>query len=179
MRRTEKSQAMTEFALVAPVLLLLTFGIIDFGRALYFYTASGTAAREAARVAVRASTPLPTNSDIRNAAAVHFPGASVTVPGGCYNGPIPSGQPTASAAWVFITEPNPPAAIENLPPPNAPGGESAAGAGGPCSAVNPAIGYQQLQVTVVYNFVPVTPLVSNVIGDHVVFVLRVIARTSY
>ena len=43
-RRFERSQAMTEFALVAPVLLLLTFGILDFGRALFFYAAAGDAA---------------------------------------------------------------------------------------------------------------------------------------
>jgi len=170
---------MTEFALVAPVLLLLTFGIIDFGRALYFYSAAGSAAREAARVSVRASNPLPTNSDVRNAAAVHFPGASVTVPGGCYNGPVPAGRPAAGAAWVFITQPNPPGNVDNAPPPNAPGGESPVGAGGPCSAINPAVGYQQLQVTVVYNFVPVTPLISSAVADHIVFVLQVVARTSY
>jgi len=64
---------MTEFALVAPVLLLLTFGILDFGRALFFYAATGDAAREGAHVAGRATSPLPTNADVRNAVAVHFP----------------------------------------------------------------------------------------------------------
>ena len=170
---------MTEFALVAPVLLLLTFGIIDFGRALYFYSAGAAAAREAARVGIHASNPLPTNSDVRNAAAVHFPGASVTVPGGCYNGPVPSGRPAAGAAWVFISEPNPPTTVENNPPPNAPGGENTVGSGGPCSAINPAVGNQQLQVTVVYNFVPATPLINNLVADHILFVLQVVSRTAY
>ena len=95
---------MTEFALVAPVLLLLTFGIIDFGRALYFYAAAGNAAREAARVAAVGSNPLPTNSDVTTAAAVHFPGASFSVPP-CLNGPPPAGQPAAGTAWLFIYSP--------------------------------------------------------------------------
>ena len=95
---------MTEFALVAPVLLLLTFGIIDFGRALYFYAAAGNAAREAARVAAVGSNPLPTNSDVITAAAVHFPGASFSVPP-CLNGPPPAGQPAAGTAWLFIYSP--------------------------------------------------------------------------
>ncbi|TMF40617.1 MAG: pilus assembly protein [Chloroflexi bacterium] len=30
--RSERSQGLTEFAIIAPVILLLTFGIIDFGR---------------------------------------------------------------------------------------------------------------------------------------------------
>lgn len=179
--RGQRSQAMTEFALVAPVMLLMTFGIIDFGRALYFYSAAGNAAREAARVALRASSPLPVNTDIRSAAAAHMPGVSVLAPpNGCYNGPIPAGPPPAGSAWVFVTEPNSPTggAVLPSPPPNAPGGEQPQPAG-ICSAVNPAVGSQQLQVSLVYNFVPLTPLVSNVIGDHVVFVLRVIAGSEY
>ena len=35
--RSERSQGLTEFAIIAPVILLLTFGIIDVGRALYLY----------------------------------------------------------------------------------------------------------------------------------------------
>jgi hypothetical protein len=182
MRNNQRSQAMTEFALVAPVLLLLTFGIIDFGRALYFYSAAGNAAREAARVATRASSPvMPTDAEVKNAGAVHFPGASVTVPGGCTNGPIPAGAPSAGTAWLFITEPNPVpgSSVQSNPPPNAPGGETPAAASGGCSAVNPAIGNQQLTVSIVYNFVPATPLISSVVAGHIVFTLQVMVRTEY
>ena len=79
-RTRERSQAMTEFALVAPVLLLLTFGIIDFGRALYLYSAAGTAGREAAQALVRASSPLPTDSTATQTASVHFPGGIFSAP---------------------------------------------------------------------------------------------------
>ncbi|TMD25509.1 MAG: pilus assembly protein [Chloroflexi bacterium] len=53
--RSERSQGLTEFAIIAPIILLLTFGIIDFGRALYLYITLQQAANEGARVAVRAS----------------------------------------------------------------------------------------------------------------------------
>ncbi len=178
--RSERSQAMTEFALVAPVLLLLTFGILDFGRALFFYAAAGDAAREGAHVAARATSPLPSNAGVRNAVAVHFPGATVTTPSpNCINGPIPGGTPAAGAAWVFITDPNPAVAGETSPPANAPGGEVPPGAGAPCNPVVPAISNQVLEVTVVYNFVPVTPLISSVVANHILFTLQVLVRTEY
>jgi len=180
-RRLEHSQAMTEFALVAPVLLLLTFGIMDFGRALYFYAAAGNAAREVARAAMVASAPMPTDANVRNAGTVHFPGAVLSAPGGCTNGPIPAGSPSSGTAWLFITEPNPVpgAAVQASPPPNAPGGETPAAAAGGCSAINPAIGNQQLVVTVIYNFVPATPLISSMVAGHILFTLQVAVRTEY
>lgn len=41
-----------EFALVLPILLLVIFGVIDFGRAVYAYNTIGNAARTAGRVAI-------------------------------------------------------------------------------------------------------------------------------
>ena len=102
-RRTfERSQAMTEFALVAPVLLLLTFGIMDFGRALYFYAAAGNAAREAARVAMRASSPMPADADVRSAGSIHFPGAVVGAPGGAVaEASAPPAQIATTVTWTI------------------------------------------------------------------------------
>jgi len=45
----EKAQSMVEFALVFPVLLVLLYGIIEFGRLLFIYTSVTTSSREAAR----------------------------------------------------------------------------------------------------------------------------------
>ena len=47
--RKEKAQGMVEFALVLPLLLLVMFAIIEFGRLLFIYSAVFTASREAAR----------------------------------------------------------------------------------------------------------------------------------
>ena len=48
-RKKEKAQGMVEFALTLPLLLMLFFGIIEFGRLLFYYSAVFTASREAAR----------------------------------------------------------------------------------------------------------------------------------
>jgi Flp pilus assembly protein TadG len=48
-QKTEKAQGMVEFALVLPMLLLVVFGVIEFGRLLFTYSAVYTASREAAR----------------------------------------------------------------------------------------------------------------------------------
>ena len=49
--RGSQAQALVEFALVMPLLLLLLVGIIDFGRALFVYSEVSNAAREAVRYA--------------------------------------------------------------------------------------------------------------------------------
>ena len=50
-RRRRDGQALVEFALVFPVLILLLLGILDFGRAIYAYNTIADAARDGARVA--------------------------------------------------------------------------------------------------------------------------------
>ena len=51
-RRSQRGQGLVEFALVFPVFILLLFGILDLGRAVYAYNTIGDAAREGARVAI-------------------------------------------------------------------------------------------------------------------------------
>lgn len=54
MRRTRPSrgQAVVEFTLVAPLFFVLLFGIIDFGRYVYYVQVINNAAREGARYAI-------------------------------------------------------------------------------------------------------------------------------
>jgi Flp pilus assembly protein TadG len=47
-----RGQSLVEFSLMLPVLLLLLFGIVDGGRAIYALSTINNAAREAARVAI-------------------------------------------------------------------------------------------------------------------------------
>ena len=47
----QPGQALVEFALVLPILLVLVIGIMDFGRALFVYSEVSNAAREAVRYA--------------------------------------------------------------------------------------------------------------------------------
>ena len=63
MRKSERGSALLEFGLVAIVLFMLIFGIIDFGRALFAYHFVANAAREGTRYeSVRgAACTLPMN----------------------------------------------------------------------------------------------------------------------
>ena len=176
-RTVQRSQALIEFALVSPVLLLLIFGIIDLGRAIFYYDTLTHAAREGARVAARASNTLPTNSDVLTTVSSQMQGVPVTQP--CPQGPISSGTPAANSAWLYVTEPAPPGSVEATPPPNAPGGEYPAAAAGSCSAVNPATGNDQLQVTLRFNLVLVTPVIAQVTAGHVVITAAAVYRTEY
>jgi TadE-like protein len=47
--KLENAQAMVEFALVFPIVLLITYGLIEFGRMIFIYASVTSAAREGAR----------------------------------------------------------------------------------------------------------------------------------
>jgi hypothetical protein len=175
--RYQQSQALIEFALVSPVLLLLLFGIVDIGRAVFYYDTVNHAAREGARTAVRASSQLPTNADVLATVTAQLIGAPVTAP--CPQGPITSATPPSNAAWLYVTEPNPPATIETTPPPNAPGGEYPAASAGSCSAINPAGGNQALQVTIKFNLILITPVIAQATANHILITASAIFRTEY
>jgi Flp pilus assembly protein TadG len=48
--KEQRGQSLTEFAIIAPVLLLLVFGIVDLGRFLYEYLHLQMASQEAVRL---------------------------------------------------------------------------------------------------------------------------------
>jgi hypothetical protein len=177
MRRGQRSQALIEFSLVSPVLLLLLFGIVDIGRAVFYYDTVSHAAREGARVAVHASNPLPTNADVLTTVTSQIIGAPVSAP--CPQGPVTSAVPPDNTAWLYITQPNPPATVQPSPPPNAPGGEYSAAAAGSCSAVVPAGGNQPLQITIRFNLILITPVVAQATANRILITAAAIFRTEY
>ncbi|TMG16133.1 MAG: pilus assembly protein [Chloroflexi bacterium] len=149
--RSQRSQGLTEFALIAPVILLLTFGIIDFGRALYIYITLQQAANEGARVAVRASYFIDPNGASHN-------------------------WPPSNTGWVFITDPS---AAGNATP-NAPRGQlpyNPPPAG--CNDAVAADGNQPLKVTLWYTFQPITPVIQQVIGNNIVITAYAVYRAEY
>lgn len=168
MRDGQRSQAIVEFAIIAPVLLLLLFGIIDFGRVIYYYVTLNQAVNEGARTAIRSSAQLPTNADVETAVRQHA--VDVVLANPCPNGPITTATPPANQGWIYITEPDPPATVESLSPAleNAPGGQTWAQSNGTCSATNPARNHAALQVTIRYNFVPFTPLLRQVTANNII-----------
>ena len=175
-RRGQRSQALIEFALVSPVLLILIFGIIDIGRAVFYIDTLNHAAREGARAAAKASTTMPTNASVLTAVLGQVVGVNVTEP--CPQGPISAANPPANAAWLYITEPNPPTTIETNPPMNAPGGEYPSSAGS-CSAVNPAGDNAPLQVTIRMNLVLITPVIAQLSSGRIVITATAVYRTEY
>jgi hypothetical protein len=126
---------------------------------------------------VQAQTPLPTNADVLAAVTRQLIGAPVTEP--CPQGPVTSATPPSNAAWLYVTEPNPPAGIETTPPMNAPGGEYAAAATGSCSAMNPAGNNSQIQVTLRFNLILITPVISQATADHIILRAAAVFRTEY
>jgi TadE-like protein len=178
-RDAERSQSLVEFALVAPILILLLFGIIDFGRVIYTYITINQAVNEGARTAIRDSPQLPTNGDVESAVKVHAVDVSLANP--CPNGPITTAVPPSNQGWIYITEPNPPATAESLSPAleNAPGGQVWGQASGGCSATNPAHDHAPLQVTIRFNFVPFTPLIKQLINTNIVITAAATYSTEY
>ena len=188
--RSQKSQGLTEFALIAPVILLLTFGIIDFGRGLYFYITLQQAANEGARVAVRASYFIdpsgathqwPTDADVATAVQVHAVTEVLANP--CPNGPIPTGGvpgaivPPSNTGWIFITDPSP---AGNGTPNGPRGGLGTLPPPGPgCNAITPAVGNEPIKVTLWFNFQPLTPLIQQVVGSRIVITAYAVYRAEY
>ena len=189
---SQKSQGLTEFALIAPVILLLTFGIIDFGRGLYFYITLQQAANEGARVAVRASYFIdpngathqwPTDADVATAVQVHAVTEVLANP--CPNGPIPNGGnpvgspqlPPSNSGWIFVTDPSP----GGNGVPNGPrGGLGTLPAPGPgCNTITPAVGNEPIKVTLWFNFQPLTPLIQQVVGSRIVITAYAVYRAEY
>ena len=80
----QRSQAIVEFAIIAPVLVILLFGVVDFGRVIYIYATLNQAVNEGARTAVRASALLPTNNDVEIAVRQHAVDVSLANP--CLHG---------------------------------------------------------------------------------------------
>lgn len=74
-RKHRKAAAAVEFAVVAPVLFLLIFGMIEFGRMVMVQQVLTNASREGARIAVLDGA---TASDVTTAVQNYLAGASVS-----------------------------------------------------------------------------------------------------
>jgi hypothetical protein len=94
--------------------------------------------------------------------------------------------------WIYITEVPAPNSFQNPQPPNAPGGQPYMAAAGGCDAIVP-VGTPlpgssipttnvPLQVTIRYNFVPITPFIqqlANTINVPLVLQAYAVYRTEY
>ena len=147
---SKKGQAIVETALLLPVLMLLVMGSADLGRVFYYAIAVTNAAREAARQGTyydptTNSNSLDSYSQVLAAAQKEVP-SDVTLstpsasPSHCL-----TGQPASWSAY-YPAQPN-------------------TGWGFICFDGNDAqttVATQTIQVTILFNFQPVTPLASVV-----------------
>lgn len=67
--REERGQALVEFAVVLPVLVLLLLGLMEFGRILHALLTVQNAAREGARLGITGATDGEIEARVRQAAA--------------------------------------------------------------------------------------------------------------
>lgn len=80
---SRRGQSMVETALILPVFLLLIFGTIDIGRAVYTHTLLSHAVRDGCRVAVISSRPTSQviQTVVQAAVGANLPASNVTVAG--------------------------------------------------------------------------------------------------
>jgi Flp pilus assembly protein TadG len=96
----DRGTAAVEFALVVPVLLLIVFAIIDFGRLLNAQIELTGAAREGARLAVLGYSDAAIQARVV-AAAPDLSGVTVTVAASCPPGAGPAADARVDANYSF------------------------------------------------------------------------------
>ncbi len=167
--RGRAGQSLVEMAMVLPILAILTFGLVDFGRGYYFQVSITNAAREGARVAilniyVGPQTPICSSSNSYATCPV---------------------QTDANIITAVFHELNysgiPPTSITICPPHDSTGST----AGCPDSsnrvdnfvAQNPVNYY--VTVNVKYDFQLYTPLMQQLVGNPIHMSVSVQMRTNY
>lgn len=98
--RSERGAAAVEFALVAPLLFLLVFGIIDFGFGFHAWDAAENASREGARIAAVDPNTSHIIARVQSAASV-LDASKLGVTVACsHNNGISFGGCGASTTWA-------------------------------------------------------------------------------
>lgn len=161
--RSQRSQALVEFAVVAPLFLLVIFSAIDISRLLYAYTAISSAARDGARTASLASA---TFSDCQIIQQVELVGQGFTLkmdpnslvgnsdpnnPAGALRPSTPPPNSAYAYIWPAVATANPPDANCNSAQQR---------------SISPSV--KQVAVSVQFHFAPVLPLWSNFASNLIV-----------
>ena len=167
--RSQRSQALVEFALISPIFLLVMFSAIDISRLLYTYAAISSAARDGARTASLSSALF---SDCQIIQEVQLVGQGFPVqmdpnsivgnsdpnnPGGALQPTTP--PPNVGYAYIWP-------AVATADPPD-----------GNCSstqqrAISPTV--KHVAVEVQYHFTPLLPFVSSFAPNVIVKTISVV-----
>jgi len=103
LRRADAGSSAVEFAMVAPILILMLFGVFEFGRALWTQSMLDFAVEQASRCATINTTTCGSPSAIATYASqqtspLNLPAATFTA-----SSPACGNQVRASYAFTFIT----------------------------------------------------------------------------
>jgi Flp pilus assembly protein TadG len=102
-RSSQRGTALIEFTLILPMLLVLTVGAVDFGRAFFVKNIVEQAAREGVRL--RAVTSTADSALVRTRVMDVLDAANVTLTGLAITGPNPDKTVkvvvTAEFNWIF------------------------------------------------------------------------------
>lgn len=101
--RSESGASAVEFALLLPVLMMILFGIIEFGFALYQQAILTNASREGARLGIVQSIPAITTAQINAAIDAYLTPAGIN-PGNVTRA-IVAGGVTGTPVTVSLTLP--------------------------------------------------------------------------
>jgi Flp pilus assembly protein TadG len=167
--RGQRSQALVEFAMVAPLFLVILFAAIDISRLLYAYTAISSAVRDGARTA---SLQAAIYSDCSIIQQVEVVGQGFPVR-------------MDPKSLVGNSDPNNPSGAlqPTTPPPNVgyayiwPAVATAFPADNNCSsaqprAVSPSV--KHVAVLIQYHFVPLTPFIASLTSGIIIKTVSVI-----
>lgn len=108
--QSESGASAVEFALLLPVLVMILFGIIEFGFAMYRQTILTNASREGARLGIVQSTPPITAGQINAAIDTYLTPAGINpadvsraiIPGAVTGAPV---RVTLTLPYTFVTLP--------------------------------------------------------------------------
>jgi Flp pilus assembly protein TadG len=101
--RSESGAAAVEFALLLPVLMMILFGIIEFGFALYQQAILTNASREGARLGIVQSVPAITTAQINATIDTYL--APTGINPANVTRAIVAGGPTGTPVTVSLTLP--------------------------------------------------------------------------
>jgi Flp pilus assembly protein TadG len=167
--RSQRSQALVEFSLVAPLFLMIMFFAVDMGRLLYAYTAISSAARDGARSA-SLGTSLYSDCPIIQEVELVGQGFPVTMDPNSLvgnsdpnnpSGALQPSTPPANMGYAYIWP-----AVATADPPDS-----------NCTSTTQRAVSQTVKhvaVEIQYHFVPLTPIVSSLMPSVIVKTVSVV-----
>ncbi len=162
-RRREGAQSMVEFALLAPLFFMLLLGVFDFGRAIYYYVSIAHGAREAARYAVARD-----NGGVNDLALLQQARLDL------FSVPV---DKRTSCSPDLCSIPTPP--LTNLTYGQiSPSYDQRLALQGSAATPGTTTHYP-LTITLTFYFQPVTPIISQLVGNSITLTVQTTMVTEY